>query len=335
MLRYPADVRTLSFVLGYYGLLIAEWHLIPVHSFLVVPFVILTAVLSFICAVITHNTLHCPVFKERYLNRAFQIALTCSYGFPVSEYVPGHNLSHHKHTQKRADLMRTSKARFTRWNILNLLVFFPRVGGDIFLQNHRYIGIVKRALPAWYHQLVLEMVFCWGEKVLLILLDWRRALLFVFLPHLFAVYAITTVNFLQHDGADADHRYNHSRNFVGRIFNWFTFNNGFHGIHHDHPGLHWSLTAAAHAREIHGHIDPRLEQRSLLLYMFSAFIYPGTRRYYDGQELAPPAAGRDEEWIPHSLQSAYADLGAVGAPPSRTRYFARALSGSTPRSPDT
>lgn len=312
MLRYRADIRTLAFVSFYYALLVYEWTQVSVPSLRVIPFVVLTAMVSWICAVITHNTLHTPVFKQRWANKAFQVALTCAYGFPVSEYVPGHNLSHHRFTQKNADLMRTSKARFTRLNFMNLVVFFPRVGKDIFAQNYRYVAMMKKRMPAWHRQLMIEMIFCWGSKAALFLIDWKKALLFVFIPHLWAVYGITTVNFLQHDGADEDHPYNHSRNFVGKIFNWFTFNNGFHGIHHDVPGLHWSLTPAAHYERIHGKIDPRLEQKSLAVYLFRTFVFPGKRLNFDGSEMVLPPDVPDEEWIPKSIESAIADLGAEG-----------------------
>ena len=73
-------------------------------------------------AVQTHNAVHCPIFKQRWLNKVYQVVLTNTYGHPVSSLVPGHTLSHHKHTQTRRDVMRTSKARF-RWNLLNILGF--------------------------------------------------------------------------------------------------------------------------------------------------------------------------------------------------------------------
>jgi len=91
MLRYRADARTLAFVAFYYALLATEWRW--AHGWFVVPLVIATCMISWICAVVTHNTLHSPVFKNRTANRVFQIALTCAYGFPVSEYVPGRDTS--------------------------------------------------------------------------------------------------------------------------------------------------------------------------------------------------------------------------------------------------
>ena len=311
MLRHRADIRTLAFVAFYYALVVAEWRVAPWRWYVVLPLVVLTCVVSWICAVITHNTLHTPVFKNRTANKVFQVALTCAYGFPVSEYVPGHNLSHHKFTQKRSDLMRTSKARQS-WNLLNLFVFFPRVGADIFSENYRYVSMMKQRMPRWYHQLMIELIVCWGAKAALLLLDWRKALVFIVVPHFYAVWGITTVNFLQHDGCDEDHEYNHSRNFVGRIFNWFTFNNGFHGIHHEHPGLHWSLCPAAHYEELHAGIDPALEQKSLAVYLFKTFVYPGKRLRYDGKPVVLPEDGPDEEWIPANIHAAVSELGAEG-----------------------
>ena len=295
----------------YYALLVAEWTQTRHLGWVTVPLVVLTCAVSWICAVITHNTLHTPVFHSRTLNRVFQVALTCAYGFPVSEYVPGHNLSHHKFTQKRADLMRTSKVQFG-WNVANLFAFFPRVGHDIFRENYRYVGMMKVKMPRWYHQLLIEMVCCWGAKAALLLIDWRKALVFVVIPHFFAVWGITTVNYLQHDGCDEDHPQNHSRNFVGRVFNWFTFNNGFHGIHHEHPGMHWSVLREAHAVQLHPGIHPALEQPSLAIYMFRTFVYPGKRVRYDGDPVRLPLEGPDEEWIPKNIQTAVHELGAEG-----------------------
>jgi fatty acid desaturase len=124
-------------------------------------------------------------------------------------------------------------------------------------------------------------------KIGLLLLSWKKALLFVFVPHLYAVWGIVEVNYLWHDGCDEDHPYNHSRNFVGKVFNFFTLNNGYHGIHHLHPGLHWSLAADAHAKELHPFVHPALEQRSLLVYLFRTFVWRGTRVRYTGEPIDP------------------------------------------------
>jgi fatty acid desaturase len=119
MLRYRADLRTIAFMATYFGLtaLLFTQHGregggLPLLA--IVPLFVLTCWFSFFGAVATHNTVHCPVFKQRWLNRIFQIGLTLTYGHPVSAFVPGHNLSHHKHTQTPRDVMRTTKVRY-RW----------------------------------------------------------------------------------------------------------------------------------------------------------------------------------------------------------------------------
>ena len=75
---------------------------------------------------------------------------------------------------------------------------------------------------------------------------------------------------------------------MGKVFNFFTLNNGYHAIHHEHPALHWSLAPAAHAEEIHPFVHPALEQRSLLFYLVKTFVWPGRRVRYTGEPVDPP-----------------------------------------------
>jgi fatty acid desaturase len=256
--------------------------------------VLLLSFVSWLCAVIAHNVVHTPVFKARWMNRAFQVWVSLSYGFPISDYIPGHNLSHHRFTQMREDVMRTTKVRF-RWNLLNLLFFFFSVTPAILKGNAEY---KKQAhSKAWRRQLLIETVVVWGVKVVLTALDWRRAVLFLWIPHLVANWGIVTINFLQHDGCDAQHPANHSRNFVGRTLNLLAFNNGYHGIHHMEPGLHWSQLPAAHAARVKPELFPTLDQPSLPRYLYEAFIWPGVRVDYRGQPLNLEADVGDVSWV--------------------------------------
>ena len=297
MLRYRADIKTLIFVAIYFGLVAVQWVYAPRHLALAIPLLVLTCWFSFFGAVATHNTVHAPVFHQRWANRLFQVALTLTYGHPVSAYVPGHNLSHHKHTQSRKDVMRTTKVAY-RWNLLNGLLFMSRVGKDIFFADMRYFKAMYRRNPPWFRQMIFEAVVFIGAMAALIALDYKKFLLYVLVPHQYAAWGIITMNLLQHDGCDENSEYNHSRNFVGKLVNWFIYNNGFHSIHHHHPGLHWSLAPEAHAREIAPHIHPNLDQKSLLAYLWRTFGWPGKRETFDGKPYTPPAEGPDEEWIP-------------------------------------
>ncbi|MFT5431946.1 MAG: fatty acid desaturase [Myxococcota bacterium] len=296
MLRYRADLRTLGFIATYFALVFIGWNIeLP----LVAQAFLFVAVCSFswFCAVITHNTIHCPMFRSRGLNRAMQVVLTQTYGHPVSTFVPGHNLSHHKFTQQPQDVMRTTKVRFS-WNLLNLLLFFPTIAGSIMKGEREFVMTMRKQRPRWFRQLLIEAAFLIGIMVALAFLDWRRFLVWWYLPHVWAAFGIVTINLLQHDGCDADHAVNHSRNFTGRLFGWWTFNNGFHAIHHMKPSLHWSLTRAAHDELVAPHNHPELNQKSMAGHLFKTYIWPGKRLRYDGEPLVLPAITEDQSWVP-------------------------------------
>jgi fatty acid desaturase len=311
MLRYRADIRTLGILGAYAVLFVTGWVLWPSGPLLLAWVVVLSGS-AWLCAVVAHNTVHCPVFTKRWMNRAFQVWVSLSYGFPISEYIPGHNLSHHRYMQMREDVMRTSKVRF-RWNLLNLLFFFPAVTPAILRGNARFKRLRGDKATAWRRQFLLESVVVWGVKVGLLLLDWRKALLLMVVPHLFANFGIVTINLFWHDGCDAEHPVNHSRNFLGPVLNFLAVNNGYHGIHHIEPGLHWSILPKAHAERVRPTLHPALEQASLPLYLFKTFIYPAKRIRYDGTPLVVVDAGPDRDWV----QPSDADFsGAPSAAPA-------------------
>jgi fatty acid desaturase len=312
MLRYRADIKTLAFVAIYFGLVAVQWVYAPSSLALAIPLFVLTCWFSFFGAVATHNTVHSPVFTSRAMNRVFQVILTLTYGNPVSSFVPGHNLSHHKHTQSRRDVMRTSKTRH-RWHLLNGMLFIFHVAGAIMKGDQRYFSAMRKRNPTWAAQFTIEWILLYGAYVALFVMDWKKALIFVFLPHKYAAWGIITMNLLQHDGCDEDSEWNHSRNFVGKVVNWWTYNNGFHTVHHLEPGLHWSLLPEEHARRVAPHIHPNLDQPSLLAYLWRTFGWPGQRVTYDGKPLVLPEEGPDEEWIPGPKDTpGDVSLGAVG-----------------------
>ncbi|MEL6187019.1 MAG: fatty acid desaturase [Myxococcota bacterium] len=308
-LKHSADRRTLVVVASYFVVLAGALSL-PLTWSLTPLFVAGLSLISFICAVITHNTIHAPIFTSREANRAMQVVLTLTYGHPVSAFVPGHNLSHHRHTQSDQDLMRTSKLRY-RWNFLNQLLFAWTVGPTIFSANLRFAKRMRTRRPKWFRQLILEAVILVVMMGAILIYDPLKFLLFVMIPHQYAAWGIMGINFVQHDGCDPESKYNHSRNFVGPWVNWITFNNGYHGIHHMYPSMHWSLLPDAHARLLAPHIHPQLDQPNIALYLWRAFGWPGRRTTFDGQPYEPKPAGPDREWIPGERELSQEDLGAA------------------------
>ncbi len=230
------------------------------------------------------------------MNKFFQIVLSFTYGHSTSAYVPGHNFSHHKYTQTNKDAIRTSKARF-RINLFNQLFFFFIMSGDILKGEIRFAQKMRTERPEWFRQYLLELVLVIGTKIALLIVNWKCALLFIVIPHQYAAWGIVSTNYFQHDGADHDHPYNHSRNFTGKGLNWILFNNGFHGAHHMKPNLHWSLLPAYHEEHVRPFIHPALDRTSLLGYLIETHIYPGKRVDYKGQSIILAPEVKDEDWV--------------------------------------
>ena len=94
--------------------------------------------------------------------------------------------------------------------------------------------------------------------------------------------------------ADTTSEWNHSRNFVGRAFNWIMCNNGYHTIHHNRAGLHWSVLHEAHAREVVPRIDPALDEPSMVLYLLRTYLFrparPAPRDVAEAERVVAPVA---------------------------------------------
>jgi len=302
-MRNSADVRTLfltscyfvfTYILWCYDEVLPQWAVLPLWLWV--------SWLAFVGATMTHNTMHCKVFKEYWANKVFQMALTLTYGHPVSSYVPGHNLSHHKFTQWRRDIMRTSKMQY-KWNFLNLLLFQPTVAGAVTASDFRFIRLQVALGNRFAEQVLREFAILIVTQGFCLWLDPWRFFLYLWVPHFIAQWGIVTMNILQHDGCETspvgETLPNSARNFTGGMLNWFTMNNGLHCIHHLHPTTHWSQYERLHKEEVEPFNHPALNQPSMIGYIFKTFVYPGRRETFDGKPVKFPAAevGDDEEWI--------------------------------------
>jgi fatty acid desaturase len=296
--RYRADGLTLLTVLSCAGLMAASWFFIPKLSWpWVVAVVAINCFYQFIIATIIHNTVHVPLFHSTFLNRLFQFLLSAVHGHPVSGFVPGHNLSHHKHLQTPMDSARTTRARF-RWNILNQTFFFFLLMFEIMAAEQRFVKKMRKVQPRWAKQYLMETIVVFGLKIALLIVNWKLAVLILIIPNFYATWGIFGTNYWQHDGCDHTHPYNHSRSFTGRLFNILTFNNGFHAIHHMRPEVHWSLYPEYHALEVKPHCHPNLDQPSLIAYLWRTHVWPGKRVDYLGNPLPTPTwQDRSEDWV--------------------------------------
>ncbi len=295
MLRYKADIRTLTFVGIYYAISILSWIYFPESWYGRLFVVAINCFWAFVMSVIVHNTIHSPIFKKREHNKFFQFILSWSYGHSVSAFVPGHNYSHHKYTQTERDRANSHNMHY-KINALNQFMLFFHIA-PLFMRDEKvFAAKMLREKPKWAYQYYAEMALVIGGKLILLILDWQKTLLIFIIPHLYAVWGIVGTNYWQHDGTDEEHKYNHSRTFKGWFLNFITCNNGYHGAHHDKPTLHWSKLPEYHKEHVQPYLHPNLNRYSLFTYIIEAYIYPAKRLDYLGNPVVPKKMGKID-WI--------------------------------------
>ncbi len=310
LLRYAADRRSLALLFTHFALIAAAFVWAP-RGWQAAVAVALISYSSFMELISAHNAMHAPVFYRRGFNRAWQMMLSLTFCYPASAFVPVHNLSHHMHLQTPKDVLRTTEVRH-RSNLLNLLHHILQSAAHIHILNAVYVARVRATRRVWFVQVRNEIITVALVAGALIAWSPLGFLEFVFAPALIGQFMIFGLGYLQHDGCDPESEYNHSRNFLGPLFNWLIFENGYHTTHHLQAGLHWSLAKEAHARLVAPHIHPALDQRSILLYMWRSYLWPGKRLRYDGAPVILPTTRTARElWIPASATAAGAATGAV------------------------
>jgi beta-carotene hydroxylase len=266
MLRHRSDLQTLAYMAAATGLLIWQWSRPEVSLLLLAAACFLAVTVT----VIAHNHNHLRMWRSRAANVATDYWLTLFYGFPAFAWIPTHNMNHHKITKRAGDY--TITYRYTERNNLLTLLTYPTISG-----YHQQKPIREYLRELWQKnrprfwfsisQYLLLGLFVGGA----LLLDWRKALLYVVLPQQFGLFVVLVFNYLQHVHADEESEFNHSRNFVGRTLNVLLLNNGYHTVHHHSPGTHWSRLAEAHAAIAH-RIDPSLNEKSFWWMLIRVFL---------------------------------------------------------------
>ena len=267
LLHHRADRRQIGIVALYLAIVLAMYFVPACRN---VPMFLAACYLSFLNAVVIHNHLHKGIFKSKALNRLFRCVISFGALYPASANIASHNVVHHHFDDDgQPDWAAPDNVSF-RWHLLNLLHFPNVVGPNTFGGVTRWARTTRQS--DFRQQYLLEQIVAFGGTAALLAFDFWGALFFVVMPQLWGARGILRINLIQHDGCDTTSDWNHSRNFVGRWFNWVMCNNGYHTIHHNRAGMHWSVLAEQHQRECVGRVDPRLDEPSMLLYLLRTFV---------------------------------------------------------------
>jgi beta-carotene hydroxylase len=239
----------------------------------------LSAYFALACGIIAHNHNHCPTFTSKRANTLFALWISIFYGYPTFAWIPTHNLNHHRFVNTEGDA--TITWRFT--NRHNALVASTYFFVSSYYQSgpiNAYIANAKAKNPALYRR-IMTQYFTWGGAYVALLglaiaLHGVRTGFYVWgfglaLPAFFSLWTIMLFNYDQHAHTDPFSEHSHSRSFTSPILNFLLFNNGYHGAHHEHPGVHWTRLPALHA-EVESQIHPSLVQKSVWWYWFKQYV---------------------------------------------------------------
>lgn len=271
MLKYKADTRSVFFIIITTCLFVFLWmNGSELSTGVFVPLYILQLYMAVVVAVMVHNHQHLPMWKNKWMNILTDNWLTAFYGFPVFGWIPTHNSNHHVHINKEEDYTRTYQV--TEKNNLLTLVTYPALSGmkqqkAIFQYMVELWSSNRRKF--WFH--LLQVVSLFAFIIVAFIIDWKKAIWYVIIPQQISLYSVLIFNYVQHIHADEESPINHSRNFTGWGLNFTLPNNGYHTAHHMSPGLHWSKLADKH-KEIESQIDPRLNEKSFLWFIFKTYF---------------------------------------------------------------
>ena len=219
---------------------------------------------------VIHNALHKGPFNSARLNGAWRLVLTFGSCYPVSFNLAVHNIVHHSFRDGgRADWSHPQHTRF-KWNLLNLWAFPDVIGPMVGRGSRAWLQRRYNAhrLPQFYR----ELAFLAAAVITLMVIDFWGALFFVVVPAHFGLRGILRINHPEHQGCDLTSPYDHSRNFLSPFINFVSCNGGYHTIHHNRPGLHWSELPEHHREEIAPHMQPVLDEPNLIGYLWRAYV---------------------------------------------------------------
>ncbi len=230
----------------------------------------LQLLMAVIVSTMVHNHQHLPMWTVKWLNIFTDNFLTVFYGFPVFAWIPTHNTNHHVHINKEPDYTKTYLVS-EKNNLLTLLTY-PSISG--YMQQKAvgsyFLSLYKADRRKFFFHL-LQVISLVAWIVVALVIDWKKAILYVIVPQQLSLFAVLIFNYVQHIHADEESEFNHSRNITGKLLNFLLLNNGLHTAHHISPGVHWSKLREKHDK-IADKIDPRLNESNFAWYLFRVYI---------------------------------------------------------------
>lgn len=194
---------------------------------------------------ISHNHHHVPTFTRGWMNRCYEVLLFLEVGIPPLAWTLHHNLGHHKDyldQEKDPANWRLPDGRVMsrlRYDIVGTLRIYP----EIWRIGRQHPELFRRFKRWGLVSLAVLGVF--------ILIDPVKALLLFVAPMPVMYLGLLDNTYMQHSDLDTRSEYTASRNSMSRLYNFISWNLGYHTAHHMKPHVHWSRLPELHAEIAH------------------------------------------------------------------------------------
>jgi beta-carotene hydroxylase len=246
MIHRRADLRQL----GHLAVTVAAFALCYEVSVLFVPLAVLCAVRAVATA---HNHVHTPIFRAHWLNVCTELLLQQVTGFPGFGWKYHHLMSHHQFPWTERDYSSPYRFDSASHPASPVTLRYYRLTYLPVFWCESVLCVLQRAKRAELIQFIAAVaVFAGGHLALIAAYNPWTWLITTFAAYAWCGRALGMSNYFQHwacivpDDPSAPFD---AWTFTDVRYNRFSFNQGYHMLHHVHPSLHWSDLPEAHARD--------------------------------------------------------------------------------------
>jgi fatty acid desaturase len=237
--------------------------------------VLLTLMMTFNIIVISHLFTHMPWFASGRLNAVVSVVNSVNIGQSVQAYHLTHVRNHHRFNNDRQGPDGTTRDTSSTYRkgkngrhepmlsyavggaVASLatrvmdtvsIVRWWKVGRNeeklLLLASRRELGRVREL-----RQIQADRAALCVSLAVFAALSWQWTV-FCYLPAFFVALGLVNVqNYYRHYGANPGVRAADSVSHYNRVYNFLTFNDGFHQEHHLNPGTHWSRMPEVRERQ--------------------------------------------------------------------------------------
>lgn len=242
--RHRADIPASLLVLGVFA--IQLWAFFSISNpWTLAAVVALLMVVQVSCGAVCHNHHHVNIFTRSWANRLIETVMYLQTGTSPFSWTIHHNIGHHgDYLDQERDPARWQEPdgrvmNRIKFDLYNAAMIYP----EIWKIGPRHPLLFAR-FKRWF----------WiGNALLLgfVLINPVNALIVFVAPMVLMLVVLLDNTFQQHSGLDTEDHYLASRNVEHPLYNFTSWNLGYHTAHHLHPGVHWTELPRLHARIRH------------------------------------------------------------------------------------